>query len=206
MRMRPLSTGLAGLTVCFAGVSAITAQDHPPCAAIAEQSPAGPEAWHQTKLAGNPNCGTVPLAMDTVRLSCEAPGLLDASALSGERAAFEAPTTVTIAGEVREPHTAALREGMTLSDLITQAGRLNRTANLTLEVYRVFRTGDGERQTIPEIHSIRVDSTYLVNRVAGRIYASYIPGFTYMVDRASAFKLRPCDRVVVMALHRRRVP
>jgi protein involved in polysaccharide export with SLBB domain len=110
------------------------------------------------------------------------------------------PPTVTIAGEVREPSTVVFREGMTLSDLITQAGRLKRTANLTLEVYRVIRTADGKRMVIPEIHSIRVDSTYLVNRDAGRIYASYIPGFTYMVDRASAFKLQPCDRVVVVAL------
>jgi protein involved in polysaccharide export with SLBB domain len=113
------------------------------------------------------------------------------------------PPTVTIAGEVREPGTVAFWEGMTLSDLITQAGRLNRTANLTLDVHRVIRTAGGERLVIPDIHSIRVDSTYLVNRVAGRIYASYIPGFTYMVDRASAFKLRPCDRVVVGALPRR---
>lgn len=231
MRMRPLSTALAGLTVCFAGVAAITAQDHPPCVAIAEQSPAAKEALHQAKLVGNrirrsgftpyemrwrlvelgyhpstldpywhPNCGLVPVATDTVRMALEALGLLDASALSVERAAFEAPPTVTIAGEVREPGTVAFREGMTLSDLITQAGRLRRTANLTLEVYRVIRTADGERLVIPEIHSIRVDSTYLVNRVAGRIYASYIPGFTYMVDRAMAFKLSAYDRVVVGAL------
>ncbi len=50
MHMRPLSTGLAGLTLCFAGVAAIAAQDHPPCVAIAEQSPAAKEALDQTKL------------------------------------------------------------------------------------------------------------------------------------------------------------
>ncbi len=165
MRIRPLSTALAGLTVCFAGVAAITAQGHPPCVAIAEQSPAAQEALHQTEL--------VP------------------------------PPTVTIAGEVPEPCTVAFREGMTLSDLITQVGGLKQTANLTLEVYRVIRTADGERMVIPEIHSIRVDSAYLVNRDAGRIYAAHIPDFTYMVDRAAAFKLQPYDRVVVVALHRR---
>ena len=162
MRMQPLSTALAGLAVCFVGVAAVTAQDHPRCMAIAEQSPAAKEALYQTKI--------------------------------------EPPATVTIVGEVREPCTVAFWEGMTLSDLITQAGRLRRTANLTLEVYRVIRTADGERLVIPEIHSIRVDSTYLVNSVAGRIYASYIPGFTYMVDRAMAFKLSAYDRVVVGAL------
>ena len=162
MRMRPLSTGLAGLTVCFAGVAAITAQDHPTCVAIAEQLPAAREALFQTKI--------------------------------------EPPATVTIVGEVLDPCTAAFWEGMTLGDLITQAGRLNQTANLTLEVYRVIRTADGKRLVIPEIHSIRVDSTYLVNHVAGRIYAAYIPGFTYMVDRAMAFKLSAYDRVVVLAL------
>ena len=165
MRMRPLSTALAGLTICFASVVAITAQDRPPCVAIAEQSLAAQEALLQAKL--------VP------------------------------PPTVTIAGEVPEPYTVAFQEGMTLSDLITQAGGLKRTANLTIEIYRVIRTAGGKRLIIPEIHSIRVDSTYLVNRDAGRIYASYIPGFTYMVDRASAFKLQPCDRVVVGALPRR---
>ena len=165
MRIRPLSTVLAGLAVCFAGVAEITAQYHPPCVAIAEQSPAAQEALRQAKVV--------------------------------------LPLTVTIAGEVGVPCTVAFREGMTLSDLITQAGRLRQTANLTLEVYRVIRTADGERLVFPEIHSIRVDSTYLVNRDAGRIYASYIPGFTYMVDRASAFKLRPYDRVAVVALHRR---
>ena len=162
MRMRPLSTGLAGLTVCFAGVAAITAQDHPTCVAIAEQLPAAREALFQTKI--------------------------------------EPPATVTIVGEVLKPCTVAFWEGMTLGDLITQAGRLNRSANLTIEVYRVIRTADGKRLVIPEIHSIRVDSTYLVNRVAGRIYAAYIPGFTYMVDRAMAFKLSAYDRVVVGAL------
>ena len=168
MRMRPLLTALAGLTVCFAGAAAITAQDHPPCVAIAEQSPAAKEALDQTKL--------VP------------------------------PPTVTIAGEVPEPCTVAFREGMTLSDLITQAGGLKRTAKLTLEVHRVIRTADGERMVVPEIHSIRVDSAYLANRDAGRIYAAHIPGFTYLVDRAAAFKLRPYDRVVVLTLPRRPNP
>ncbi len=237
MRMRPLSTALAGLTVCFGGVAAVTAQAPPPCVATAEQSPAAKEAlleaqlvrsrirrsgltpdemrWRLVELGYhpstldpylNPNCGLVPLTTVTVVPALEALGLLDASALDGEPAAFDAPTTVTIAGEVGEPGTVAFREGMTLSDLITQAGRLRRTANLTLEVYRVFRTANGERLVIPEIHSIRVDSTYLVNRVAGRIYAAYIPGFSYLVDRAAAFKLRPYDRVVVLALPRYPTP
>ena len=93
MRMQPLSIPLASLAVCFVGVAAITAQDHPRCVAIAEQSPAARGALYQTKV--------------------------------------EPPATVTIVGEVGEPCTVAFWEGMTLSDLITQAGRLNRTANLT---------------------------------------------------------------------------
>ncbi len=202
MRMRPLSTALAGLTVCLAGVAAIAAQDHPQCAAIAEQSPVAKEALHQAKLARTPNCGLVPLATDTVRLAFEALCLLDASAPDVEPAAFEPPPIVAIAGDVREPGTVAFREGMTLSDLITQAGGLKQTARLTLEVHRVIRTADGEHLVFPEIHSIKVDSGYLANRNAGRIYAAHIPGFTYTVDRAAAFKLRPCDRVVVLALPR----
>ena len=66
----------------------------------------------------------------------------------------------------------------------------------------MIKTADGERLVIPEIHSIRVNSTYLVNCVGGRIYQAYIPGFTYMVNRAAAFKLRPYDRVVVDTLPR----
>ena len=87
---------------------------------------------------------------------------------------------------------------MTLGDLITAAGRLKRTADITLEVYRVMRAPSQEPLAIPEIHSIRVDSAYLVGHDPNRIYANnYIPGFTYLVDRAAAFKLMPYDRVVV---------
>jgi protein involved in polysaccharide export with SLBB domain len=104
---------------------------------------------------------------------------------------------VTISGEVGRPGNVPFREGMSLGDLITEVGRLKPTADLTVEIYRVMKSVDGERQPIPEIHSIRVDSAYLVNRDANRLYAKHIAGFTYLVDRAAAFKLMPYDRVVV---------
>ncbi len=85
-------------------------------------------------------------------------------------------------------------------DLIGHAGRLKRTANLTLEVYRVLKNGGDSPLAVPEIHSIRVDSAYLRDRNADKIYSSYIPGFTVFLDRAVAFKLRPYDRVVVRSI------
>ena len=58
---------------------------------------------------------------------------------------------------------------------------------------------------VPEIHSIRVDSAYLVGHDANRIYAKHIAGFTYLIDRAAAFKLKPYYRVVVKPLLRARL-
>ena len=84
-----------------------------------------------------------------------------------------------------------------MAELITSAGRLKRTAGLTLEVYRVMGAAGQELFEIPGIHSIRVDSAYLVGHDANRIYAKHIAGFTYLLDRAAAFKLKPYDRVVV---------
>jgi protein involved in polysaccharide export with SLBB domain len=107
------------------------------------------------------------------------------------------PAQVTIAGEVTHPCMVDYSEGMTLADLIDHAGRLKRTADLTLEVYRVLKNGSEVALAVPEIHSIRVDSAYLMDHNADKIYASYIPGFTVLVDRAAAFKMRPYDRVVV---------
>ena len=68
-----------------------------------------------------------------------------------------------------------------------------------------MRRASRERLVVPEIHSIRVDSAYLVDHDANRIYAKHIAGFTYLIDRAAAFKLKPYDRVVVKALLRARL-
>ncbi len=138
-----------------------------------------------------------------MRLALQALGLVSASEWDAQSGLEESRREVTIVGEVGRPGNVPFRKGMTLGDLITEAGRLKQTADLTVEVYRVMRSVDGERQPIPEIHSIRVDSAYLVNHDAKRLYARHIAGFTHLVDRAAAFKLMPYDRVVVKMLHRR---
>ena len=140
---------------------------------------------------------SVPTPTDSVRLALQALGLVRASEWDAQSGLEQSRGEVTIAGEVARPGNVPFREGMTLGDLITEVGRLKPTADLTVEIYRVMKSVDGERQPIPEIHSIRVDSAYLVNRDANRLYAKHIAGFTHLVDRAAAFKLMPYDRVVV---------
>ena len=140
---------------------------------------------------------SVPTPTDSVRLALQALGLVRASEWDAQSGLEQSRGEVTIAGEVGRPGNVPFREGMTLGDLITEVGRLKPTADLTVEIYRVMRSVDGERQPIPEIHSIRVDSAYLVNRDANRLYAKHIAGFTHLVDRAAALKLMPWDRVVV---------
>ncbi len=141
---------------------------------------------------------------DSVGLALQALGLMDAHWIR-ESAFVQLASNVTIAGEVQQPGDVVFREGMTLGDLIRDAGSLMPTADLTLEVYRVMRRASRERLVVPEIHSIRVDSAYLVDHDANRIYAKHIAGFTYLIDRAAAFKLKPYDRVVVKALRRARL-
>ena len=147
---------------------------------------------------------SVDLPSDSVRLALEALDLFDPSAVV-ETAFVEPMQSVNIAGEVEQPGSVPFHEGMTLGDLIRDAGSLKPTADLTLEVYRVMRAASRDLLVIPEIHSIRVDSTYLVDHDARRIYAKHIAGFTYFVDRAAAFKLKPHDRVVAKTMPRARL-
>jgi len=236
MRVRHSSTALAAVAIYSADVTATPAQQGPPCVTRAEMSSSTMRTQNEAAIVHSwirrsgltsaqirhrltelgydsstldpylTGACLVPSPSDTVRLALQALGLTESSTSVAQGAAFEFGASVTIAGDVPEPLTVAYRQGMTLGDLITEAGRLRQTADLTVEVYRVMRSVDGERLPIPEIHSIRVDSAYLVNRDAKRLYAKRIAGFTYLVDRAAAFKLMPYDRVVVNMLHRRLLP
>ncbi len=143
---------------------------------------------------------SVGLPSDSVRLALEALDLIDGSAWVVETALVEPMQSVTIEGEVEQPSSVPFHEGMTLGDLIREAGSLKPTADLTLEVYRVMRTTSRDLLVVPEIHSIRVDSAYLVNHDARRLYARHIAGFTYLRDHATVFKLQPYDRVVANTL------
>ena len=208
MGIQALSSALAGIVACFPVMTATAMQVHPPCApSVALSTDTKQFSPHVTLVRDrylDPTC-SVPAPTDTVRQALEALSLMEASAWNGPPGVATTAPEVTIAGEVQRPLSVEFREGMTLGDLITEAGRLKQTADLTVEVYRVMRSVDGERQPIPEIHSIRVDSAYLVNHDAKRLYAKHIAGFTYLVDRAAAFKLMPYDRVVVKTPPRARL-
>ncbi len=227
MSIRAIPPALAGLVAWLTVMTAEAAQNDSLCIATVAASLQTRDAGNQAKLIRNriqelglgiddirlrlSELGYHPSTLDpfflgtcdaqyqsdSVGLALQALGLVGASEWEPQSGLEESRGEVTIAGEVGRPSNVPFREGMTLGDLITEAGRLRQTADLTVEVYRVMRSVDGERQPIPEIHSIRVDSAYLVNYDAKRLYAKQIAGFTYLVDRAAAFKLMPYDRVVV---------
>ncbi len=235
MGTRAIPSALAGLVACFTVLTAEAAQLDSRCAEAVAASFQINEAGNQAKLIQSSiresglrpaelrlrlaqlgyhpstldpyldGVCSVGLPSDSVRLALEALDLIDGSAWVVEPAFVEPMQSVTIAGEVEQPGSVPFHEGMTLGDLIRDAGSLKPTADLTLEVYRVMRAASRDLLFIPEIHSIRVDSAYLVDHDARRIYAKHIAGFTYLVDRAAAFKLKPYDRVVVKMLHRARL-
>ncbi len=235
MGTRTIPPAVAGLVVWFTVVTAEAAQNDSLCFVTVAASLETREAGNQAKLIRNriqelglgiddirlrlselgyrPSTldsfllGTCdpPYQSDSVGLALQALGLVGASELDAQSGLEDSRGEVTIVGEVGRPSNVPFREGMTLGDLINEAGRLKQTADLTIEIYRVMRSVDGERQPIPEIHSIRVDSAYLVNHDAKRLYAKQIAGFTYLVDRAAAFKLMPYDRVVVRTPPRARL-
>ncbi len=235
MDTRTIPPAVAGLVAWFTVVTAEAAQNDSLCFATVAASLETREAAHQAKLIRSriresglrpdelrlrlANLGyhpstldpylngvcSVRLPSDSVRLALEALDLMHPSVWVVGTAFVEPMQSVTIAGEVEQPGSVPFHEAMTLGDLIMDAGSLKPTADLTLEVYRVMRTASRDLLVIPEIHSIRVDSAYLVDHDAKRIYAKHIAGFTYFVDRAAAFKLRPYDRVVVKTLPRARL-
>ena len=232
MGIQVLSSALVGIVACFPVMTATASQVHPACAPTVALTTDSKQSSVQVTLVRDrirmsglksaeirsrlanvgyepsvldryldPTC-SVPAPTDTVQHALEALGLMDSSGWTLQPGASSTAPEVTIAGEVQRPVAVEFREGMTLGDLITAAGRLKRTADITLEVYRVMGAASQELFAIPEIHSIRVDSAYLVGHDPNRIYANHIPGFTYIVDRAAAFKLMPYDRVVANVLHR----
>ena len=77
---------------------------------------------------------SVPAPTDSVRHALEALGLMEASAWAMAPGVTTTAPNVTIAGEVQQPGDAVFREGMTLGNLIRDAGGLMPTADLTLEV------------------------------------------------------------------------
>lgn len=117
---------------------------------------------------------------------------------------FQDSLAVRLSGEVRHPGrgTFRYRDGMTLEDLILEAGGLTPEADLTVEVSR--RPGAAARQQgqITETARIPVDRSYIISEEGIRFYPGEPDGGDNG-DRMSAanFELRPHDQVFV-----RRVP
>lgn len=120
------------------------------------------------------------------------------------RADFQDSLAVRLSGEVRRPGGGSFRyrQGMTLEDLLLQAGGLTPEADLVIEVSR--RPGAEERRQgqMAEMIQVPVDESYIMSEEGIRFY----PGDADVDDRmpgpnAASFVLRPHDQVFV-----RRVP
>ncbi len=121
------------------------------------------------------------------------------------RANFQDSLRVRLSGEVRRPGAGSFeyRQGMTLEDLILQAGGLTPEADLVVEVSRRPSPADRREGHLGEMVRIPVDESYIVSEEGIRFYAgdSAIRAETRDGPNASTFLLRPHDQVFV-----RRVP
>lgn len=116
---------------------------------------------------------------------------------------FQDSLSVRLSGEVRHPGrgTFQYREGMTLEDLILEAGGLTPEADLTIEVSR--RPGADARQQgqITETARIPVSRSYIISEEGIRFYPGDLDSADATSMAAANFELRPHDQVFV-----RRVP
>ena len=117
---------------------------------------------------------------------------------------FQDSLTVRLSGEVRHPGRGAFqyRQGMTLEDLLLEAGGLTPEADLTIEVSRRPGAAAREQGQMTETVRIPVDESYIISEEGIRFY----PGDRENADNgdgvgAASFRLRPHDQVFV-----RRVP
>ncbi|HKJ91822.1 MAG TPA: SLBB domain-containing protein, partial [Longimicrobiales bacterium] len=119
------------------------------------------------------------------------------------RTDFRDSLTVTIAGEVRRPGRRVYAEGMTLGDLILQAGGLTPEADLTVELARRPYNRDRTENQLADIMQVRVDSSYIVSGLGMQLYPGdpFGPRGGTREPAADTLRLRPDDRVFV-----RRVP
>jgi protein involved in polysaccharide export with SLBB domain len=109
---------------------------------------------------------------------------------------FRSDRTVAIGGAVRGGGRFPYRAGMSLRDLVLQAGGLTEGALLTeAEIARLpaTRAGGVTASTI----RVRLDSTYLFEREAGRPYAR-VPGVPAAASGAPDVLLEPYDNVLIL--------
>jgi protein involved in polysaccharide export with SLBB domain len=111
-------------------------------------------------------------------------------------ASFRPERSVSIGGAVRAGGRFQYRAGMSLRDLVLLAGGLREGALLTeAEIARLpaARAGGVTASTI----RVRLDSTYLFEREAGRAYAR-VPGVPAAASGAPDVLLEPYDNVLIL--------
>jgi polysaccharide export outer membrane protein len=109
---------------------------------------------------------------------------------------FRPDRHVAIAGAVRKAGRYPFRQGMTMRDLILQAGGLKEGAYLKeAEIARLpeDRTGAATATTL----RVPLDSSYLFERRPGERYLG-APGLQANANGAPEFELKPYDNVLVM--------
>jgi protein involved in polysaccharide export with SLBB domain len=170
-----------------------------------------PEAYRQRAqiLRVDPADSTLSIVPFTLELNpdgtpLENPALEEFDALRVfSRAGFQDSLKVRISGEVRHPGEGMFeyREGMTLEDLLLEAGGLTPEADLVIEVSR--RPELQERRAGRLAHTIRVpvDESYIMTEEGIRYYPGDPAQIEDNGDDRSHFELRPHDHVFV-----RRVP
>lgn len=110
---------------------------------------------------------------------------------------------VTISGEVYDPLSLDYREGMTLRDLVIQAGGLRPTADLQVEIARLVAPEQRSSGRVVELIHVPLDSSFVLSEEVVRRYLGYRDSLVRVTAGAVAarFQLQPFDIVTV-----RRVP
>ena len=109
---------------------------------------------------------------------------------------FRQDRYVNIAGAVRKPGEYPYREGMTLRDLVLQAGGLHERALLTeAELARMPTDRSGGRLAVTS--RVPLDSTYLFERVADGKYLGP-PGVPAPKSHAPSLTLQAYDNVLIL--------
>jgi polysaccharide biosynthesis/export protein len=110
---------------------------------------------------------------------------------------FTTEFPITITGEVREPFHDTFHEGMTLRDLVLNAGGLRPSADLTIEIARLADPQRRDTRQIAEIIHVEADASFFVSEQDRRRYLGRLPENH---GSAGEFLLQPYDRVLVRPL------
>lgn len=110
---------------------------------------------------------------------------------------------VSIGGEVYDGLSLDYREGMTLRDLVIQAGGLRPTADLQVEIARLVAPEERPSGRVVELIHVPLDSSFVLSEEVVRRYLGYRDSLLRATQNtvAARFQLQPFDIVTV-----RRIP